>query len=379
MLPCPGNCGTQKQDRQKMKRIPRGYIAPSAAIGVPRRSIRHYEYTDKPPVAGDVVYGTVIRTGQHSSLENASGRIHMIQDGTRAIFVFGNRYAPDFYEGLVPPRMEREVDLLARSGLIGTVKTKNSRIKDATRVTVLGYVCAEDGSVLNTIDFPRVRPRTASRRFPRARMILVCGTSMNSGKSTAAAACCWALSSAGYNVRAAKVTGTASLKDILHMNDAGANPYADFTYLGYPSTYLLPEAEVIGIFDQLDLKYANNPKNFWVVEFADGVNQRETAMLLQSPTVRSRIARLVFCASDAFGAVGGLRVLEERFGLLPDALSGICSSSPLHVRELEAFTSIPVFNSAEPNLKQLASLLTGASDRRPQAAESLHLSEIQLP
>ena len=351
-----------------MKKIAKGYILPSAAIGVSRRCIRFCRYSDKPPAMGDVVYGTIVRIGQHSSLENASGRIHMIHDGTKAIFVFGNRYAPDYYEGLVPERMEPELDLLARSGLVGTVRTKNSMIKDATRVRISGYVCDENSRALNTTDFPKIKPKTTDRSFPRARMILVCGTSMNSGKSTAAAACCWALSSAGYKVRATKVTGTASLKDILLMNDSGADPYADFTYLGYPSTYLLPENEVIGIFDQLDRKYANNPRNFWVVEFADGVNQRETAMLLESPVVRSRISRLIFCATDAFGALGGLRILKEQFGLVPDALSGVCSSSPLHVRELEAFTSIPVFSSAEPNIKHLAGLLVGSADPVPAQA-----------
>jgi hypothetical protein len=106
----------------------------------------------------------------------------------------------------------------------------------------------------------------------------------------------------GYDVRAAKVTGTASLKDILHMNDAGAESFADFTYLGYPSTYMLPETDVINIFDRLDLKYANNPKKFWIVELADGIAQRETAMLLNSPDVQARIDKLIFCANDAFGA-----------------------------------------------------------------------------
>ena len=351
-----------------MKKIPRGYILPSAAIGVPRRRIRSCDYREKPPVAGDVVYGTIVRTGQHSSLENASGRIHMIHDGTKAILVFGNRYAPDFYEGVVPAEMESEVDLLARSGLIGIVRTKNSIIKDPTRVRISGYVCGDDGEILNTTDFPRIKPRTTERKSPRAKMILVCGTSMNSGKSTAAAACCWALSSAGYNVRAAKVTGTASLKDILLMNDSGADPYADFTYLGYPSTYLLPRDVVISIFDRLDRKYANNPRNFWVVEFADGVNQRETAMLLESALVRSRIHKFVFCATDAFGAVGGLRILREQFGIVPDALSGICSSSPLHLRELEAYTSIPVFSSTEPDIKQLAGLLAHSRDEAPVPA-----------
>lgn len=353
-----------------VKKIPRGFIIPSAAITIPKRQIRFYQYLDRSPEVGDVVYGSVSRTGQHSSLENASGRIHMIQDGSKAVFVFGNRYAPDFYEGLIPETMMREVDLLARSGLIGVVRTKNSGIKDATRVRIVGYLCNESGEVLNTKAFPLVTPKSESLKHPRSRMVLVCGTSMNSGKSTAAAACCWALSSMGHNVRAAKATGTASLKDILHMNDAGANTYADFTYLGYPSTYLLDKEQVIDIFRKLDLKYGNNPKNYWVVEFADGINQRETAMLLHSSEVRSRIHKLVFCANDAFGAIGGLRILKEVFSLVPDALSGICSSSPLHVRELKEFTAIPVFDSATPDLRLLADmLLPDESDTRKSTQE----------
>ncbi len=80
-------------------------------------------------------------------------------------------------------------------------------------------------------------------------------------------------------------------------------------------------------------------------------------MLLQSPEVISRIHKFIFCASDAFGAIGGLRILKERFNLVPDALSGCVSSSPLSMRELAEFTNIPVFNSANPSLHQLAEIL----------------------
>ena len=348
------------------KKIGRGFIFPSAALTIKPSQIKYYRLFDKPPQAGDLIYGIIDCIGQHSSLENASGRIHMIHDGTKAIFVFGNRYAPDFYEGLVPSEMTDEVDLLARSGVVGVVKTKNSMIKDPTKVKISGYVCDEKGDVLNTRDFPLIKPRNTIKKEPRSRMILVCGTSMNSGKSMAAAACCWALTTIGYNVRASKVTGTASLKDILLMNDAGASRYADFTYLGYPSTYLLTKQELLGIFNQLDLKYANNPKNFWVVELADGVIQRETAMLLGSPEVVSRIHRLIFCANDAFGAIGGLRTLKEKFNLIPDAISGICSSSPLHTRELSEFTNIPVFNST-PYISRLADILVNTCKPSSQA------------
>ncbi len=353
-----------------IKKIRKGFIFPSAAFTIKPGQVKYYCFFDKPPLHGDLVYGAISRIGQHPSLENVSGRIHMIHDGTKAIFVFGNRYAPDYYEGLVPDEMTDEVDLIARSGVIGIVKTKNSLIKDPTKVKVLGYVCDESGSILNTQDFTLIKPRNKIKKQPRSKMILVCGTSMNSGKSMAAAACCWALTSMGYKVRASKITGTASLKDILHMNDAGANPYADFTYLGYPSTYLMEKEQLLGIFNQLDLKYANNPKNFWVVELADGVMQRETAMLLSSPEVVSRIYKLIFCANDAFGAIGGLRTLKENFNLIPDALSGICSSSPLHIRELSEFTSIPVFNSAEPNRNRLAEILINNCKSSLQTVET---------
>ncbi|MFB0525212.1 MAG: hypothetical protein ACETVZ_06695 [Phycisphaerae bacterium] len=339
------------------KKISRGFIFSSAALTIKPSQVKYYRFFNKPPKPGDLVYGIISLIGQHSFLENASGRIHMIYDGTKAIFVFGNRYAPDYYEGLVPDEITDKVDLLAQSGVIGIVKTKNSLIKDPTKVKILGYVCNENGDILNTQDFPLIKPRNTIKKTARARMILVCGTSMNSGKSLAAAACCWTLTSMGYNVRASKATGTASLKDILRMNDAGAKPYADFTYLGYPSTYLLSKEQLLDIFNKLDLKYANNSKNFWVVELADGIIQRETAMLLSCPEVVSRIHKLVFCANDAFGAIGGLRVLAEKFNLKPDALSGICSSSPLHIRELSEFTNIPVFNSAEPNISRLADIL----------------------
>jgi hypothetical protein len=340
-----------------MHKIPDWYILPSAAFTISRKQIKYYNFLDKQPENGDVVYGKIVRIGQHTELENKSGRIHRLNEGSTAIFVFGNRYAPDFYEGTIPTTMTTKVDLLARSGIIGNVQVKNSSVKEPTQVKILGYICDVNGEVLNTRNYPLISPQQTQKKAERAKLILFIGTSMNSGKSTSATACCWALTTMGYDVRASKVTGTASLKDILHMQDAGASIVNDFTHFGFPSTYLLEEKEVVKIFNDLDLKYANNPKNYWCVELADGILQRETALLLKSPDVRSRIHKLIFAAHDTFGAIGGLNILKNEFGLVPDAMSGVCSSSPLFLRELSEFTDIPVFNNIDYNLKQLSELL----------------------
>ena len=107
----------------------------------------------------------------------------------------------------------------------------------------------------------------------------------------------------------------------------------------------------------MDLKYANNSNNFWVVEFADGILQRETAILLQNENIKKRIHKLIFSASTALGAIGGINILKNKFNLVPDAISGICSSSPLVIREMKDFLDIPVLNSLNPNLQDFANIL----------------------
>jgi hypothetical protein len=339
-----------------MKKITPGYINTSAAYTINKR-LKYYQTLDKPPEVGDLVYGRILQIGQHSDLENRSGRIHSVTKGSKSIFVFGNRYAPDCYEGVVPSEYTSEVDLLARSGVVGIVKNRSQLVKDATKVKMLGYICDEDGSIFNTRKYCLINPKEIVKKPNRSKLILVVGSSMNAGKSAAAAACCWALSSMGHDVRASKITGTASLKDILKMQDSGASVVNDFTHFGYPSTYLLDESELLRIFNDTDLKYANNSRNYWVVEIADGILQRETKMLLSNSMITSRIHKLIFSARDALGAISGVQILKSQFNLVPDAISGIISSLPLGIREMREFVDLPVFDSMSWNLEELNSVL----------------------
>jgi hypothetical protein len=341
-----------------MERIQQNCIFPSAAFSVPGKLIKRYMVIpERRPQVGDLMYGEVASLGFHVRMESTSARLHTIHDRTRAVFVFGTRYAPDHFEGVVPARPVVEVDMLARSGVVGEMLTHNERISTPTRIRVLGYVCDADGEVVNTRNHVLLHPRRKKPEGKCARLILCVGTAMNSGKSHTAAACCYAISSMGKTVRAAKITGTASLKDILLMQDTGAQHVADFTYFGHPSTYMLAEEDLLRIFDDVDLKYGNNPRNYLVMEFADGIFQRETALLLQHPRVQERIHRLVFCAADAAGIAGGLSVMRTTFDLVPDAISGLCSSSPLAIREIASFTDIPILRSMHRDFRTIFELI----------------------
>ena len=341
-----------------MERIKSNCIVSGAAFSVKKGDIKQYDPLNrKRPRVGDLVYAEVSELGHHQTLESRSARIHTLNVGTRAIFVFGHRYAPDQYEGAVPDQYLDHIELFSRGGVIGEVKVQNQLIGVTTKLKMLGYVCDSSGHVINTTDYVLIQPKNGTRERRGAKLILCIGTTMNSGKTHAAAACCYALSSMGKNVRAAKITGTASLKDILLMNDCGAEHVADFTYFGYPSTYQMDAEKLLGMFQGFDMKYGNNSKNYLVIEFADGIFQRETSMLLKMPEVLERIDKLVFCAPDSTAVYGGLNALKEKYGLVPDAISGLCSSAPLAIREIQQFTDIPILQSMEKNYRKIFDLI----------------------
>jgi hypothetical protein len=115
-----------------LKKIPSGYILPSAAYTVSRKRIRAWGSSVKEPEVGDLVYGTVHYVGNFFSLENKAGRFHNIHDGSKAVFVFGQRYAPAYHEGLIPNEFVSEMDLLSRSGIVGIADCRNSDFQDPT-------------------------------------------------------------------------------------------------------------------------------------------------------------------------------------------------------------------------------------------------------
>jgi hypothetical protein len=344
----------------KTKRLPLARVRTSSSLcAVPRKDLAGVVVDpQRTPLIGDVALCKVVRLGQHHSIEHGSGRIHMSFDGTQFVGAFGNRYAPDYFEALVPTAGVTKCDLIARSGLLGKVKGKNSAIIDPTRVEVLGYVTNRDGKIINTRDYPSITAEPTEAELAKVKLVLVVGASMNAGKSTAAKACVYTLAARGERVAAGKATGTASLKDILLMEDAGAETVADFTHLGYPATYLLERSETETVFRRLFGHLARVAKGGYVVmEIADGILQRETRMLLESDFVRRHIHKLILCCGDPLAVAGGVGILEKEFGLQTSALSGRVASSELGRREVASFSKLPCFDAMEVDTAYLHHLL----------------------
>lgn len=296
-----------------------GYVAPS-----------------KSPQIGDLLVAEVASVGKHSTVETISGLTMNIFPGDRIIGAFGNRYATDQYEGYVPAAWRDQCDLLSIGGVCGEVCSAHASMGAPTRLRVLGALCDENGRSLNLRDFARPAPA----HLPAGQVILVVGTSMNSGKTTTVGTLARALHRAGMRVAAAKITGTAAGKDGRFFQSCGADPVFDFTHCGFPSTYMLDQRALLAIFDDLSNRLAATAPDFSIIEIADGIFQRETRLLLESDELHARVDHVFFSAGDSLGAECGARRLYAE-GWPVRAVTGLVTASPLAMREVEEVVGIP--------------------------------------
>lgn len=308
----------------------------SATVMIPQGFASGVGADADPPEVGDVVLGEVERIGAHTKIEGREGQRITIYAGDRMVGVLGHRYAPDQFEGYAEIA-GGHVDLLSVAGVVGIVRSRHGDMGRPTRLRVLGYVRDLDGQRLSTRRFA-IEPGPVEAERPIG--IAVVGTMMDAGKTTAATAIVRGAVARGLVVGAAKITGTAAGKDIAHMRDAGARRAVDFTACGWPSTYLCGSAELEETARTLYDALLRVRPDVVVMELADGITQRETAMLLRSPVFASLVDAVVFASGDALGAEAGVARLRS-LGLAVVATSGRASMSPLLVAETEAVTGLP--------------------------------------
>jgi len=294
--------------------------------------------TDARPAAGDLILARVKRIRHHGKLQCARGRRVQLFHGDEIVVCYGDRYAPQQFEAYVP-RTIGHCHLVASGGVAAQAVNWHQRIhRGPTEIEALGILADEHG---NTLNLRRYTLPAGSAGEAPPRVIVVAGTSMDSGKTTAGAHLVRGLTRAGLRVGAAKITGTGACNDYFLMKDAGAEPVLDFTDAGYVSTYRVGEAAIRRIYETLIAALGRSAIDVAVVEVADGLVQSETAALLGADWLRRAIDGVVFCAQDAMGARAGVDWLRER-GHDVIAVSGLLTAAPLAMRETADLVEPPV-------------------------------------
>ncbi len=255
----------------------------------------------------------------YGELELVGGRLARIIKGDHIAGVLGERQALKGFVGAVPAAIAAgdTLHILNMGGVIGQARSANRDFGQPLRVRVLGTVM-QAGQPRNLAQHAVPWQTTLGTCAP---LILVSGTCMNAGKTTAACEIIRILKGRGYRLAGAKVTGVATQRDLLQMQDHGVLTALSFSDAGLPSTTHTDTCVVPAAKGILAALSATQPDAI-IVEFGDGImGHYGVDLLLRDRELMSHVAAHVLCANDLVAAWGGLRFLGD-MGLTVDCISG---------------------------------------------------------
>lgn len=299
--------------------------------------------SSRSPRPGDVVVVRALTdSATYNMLELPTGRLAKINPGDLLIGVLGRRRALKGFVGDVPTSVAAgdELHLLNMGGVIGCCTGHHSSLGDAIRLEVIGLVSDNNGEIRNIAD-AAIQPRSSLGES--APLVLIAGTSMNSGKTYAATELIKQATREGLKVAAGKLSGVACLRDTMNMADHGAIDTASFLDCGLPSTVdigdLAPTAKaIIARLNEM------NP-DLIVIELGDGIlGGYSVDTVFDDSELRDATAALIFCASDYVGAWGGIELLRKR-GVEIDVISGSVTDSRMGEDYIQNEFHVPAANA----------------------------------
>jgi len=314
------------------------------------------------PRAGDVVVvGAITDSATYNMLELPSGRLAKINPGDLLIGVLGRRRALKGFVGDVPDTAASgdHLHLLNMGGVIGFCTGHHSSLGDAIKVEVVGLACDDEGRVLNIADVALPLCATMGNTAP---IVMVAGTSMNSGKTFAATELIKQASHAGMRVAAAKLSGVACLRDTLNMADHGAVATASFLDCGLPST--VGAGDLAPVAKSIISRLNESSPDLIVIELGDGIlGGYSVDSVFDDRELRAATVALIFCASDYVGAWGGIELLRKR-GIEVALVSGSVTDSQMGEDFIEKEFGVPAANA-----KRHGALLYEIIKRKVEVAE----------
>jgi hypothetical protein len=326
----------------------------SAAITAERGAVVVVEALEEKSVYGEV--------------ELVGGRMARIIKGDRIAAVLGERQALKGFVGAIPAQVTAgdTLHMLNMGGVVGLCSSANAEVGQPLRVRVLGAVI-RGGQQVNLAHGAVPWQTSLAGCAP---VILISGTCMNAGKTTAACEIIRVLHSRGYRVAAAKVTGVATQRDVLNMQDHGAEAALSFSDAGLPSTTHTDNCVVPAAKGILAALNAGRP-DVIVVEFGDGImGHYGVDLLLKDRELMRYVAGHVLCANDLVAAWGGLQFLGA-LGLTVDCISGPATDNSAGVDYIESQFGTPAANGRR-EATRLADLIEakvfGGALTRPEVA-----------
>jgi len=238
---------------------------------------------------------------EYGHLELRSGRKARLVPGDLVIGVLGSRAALRGFCGRTPTdlRPGDTLQLLNQGGVIGQADGQHAGLGSPIDLTVLGTPVRE-GRALRLADYALpARPQLPPALPP---VLMIVGTCMHAGKTTAAAVITRYLRGRGLVVHAGKVTGVASIGDLLMFADNGANKTLSFLDCGLPSTCYRDDIPQVAT--TLLAHLADESPDLIVLEMGDGLlGEYGVEAVLENAALSGAVSGVVLAANDTVGAI----------------------------------------------------------------------------
>jgi hypothetical protein len=271
----------------------------------------------------------------YNTLELTSGRMAKVSRGDIIVGALGHRKALFGYSGHLPEQLSPgdTVQVLNIGGVIG--------LCDSVNVLDFPYLGERIGVPARAgIDKLEMNASVDTNDVP---VVVLAGTSMDSGKTAAASAIVSRLRHYGHTVDAFKATGVSLRRDILAMEDAGARNTSIFTDFGVVTT---TEQNGPPVTRMMLTRLAADKPDVIVFELGDGLlGTYGVEAILKDEGIRSTITCLVLCANDPVAAWGGVKLLNDEFALSPDVVTGPATDNLVGTNLIKDRLGIPAFNA----------------------------------
>jgi hypothetical protein len=306
--------------------------------------------TDIPVAEGTVLVVEVLTNkSTYNTLELTSGRMAKVSKGDVIVGALGHRKALFGYSGHLPETLAAGdiIQLLNIGGVLGICDSVNPDKGKPFDCRVLGVV----------LTFPYLGERIGvpakvgykpldydaqlnTRGVP---VVALAGTCMEAGKTAAACSIVSRMRHRGLVIDAFKATGVSLRRDILAMEDSGARRSMIFTDLGVVTT--TPKTGP-ALTRTMLTEMASGKPDVIVFELGDGIlGAYGVEAILASEDIRNAINAVVLSANDPVAAWGGVRLLSEKFGITPAAVTGPSTDNAVGVDIIRAQTGIAAFNA----------------------------------
>jgi hypothetical protein len=303
-----------------------------------------------PSEEGIVVVVEILTSkANYNTLELTSGRMAKVNKGDIVVGALGHRKALFGFSGHVPPTLKAGdvIQMLNIGGVLGICDSANPDKGKPFDCKVLGVV----------LTFPYLGERigvparagyrkldlNAPLETHGVPVVALAGTCMEAGKTAAACQMVSRMRHRGLTVDVFKATGVSLRRDILAMEDAGARNSMIFTDLGIITT---TRAVGPALTRTMITDISAKKPDVIVFELGDGIlGTYGVDSILECDDIRKALTGVVLSANDPVAAWGGVKLLRERFGIEPCAVTGPATDNAVGVEIIRDQMKVPAHNA----------------------------------